>query len=89
MPFLIPPTEHSPAYQVNTMKVFPQKDIPEYIEAIAYKNLLFREKADALSKEGKDVEAQAAFAESQRLREQAMQLMQKKKAQAGAAPSPS
>ena len=60
---------------------------PEYIEAIAYKNLLFREKADALSKAGKDQEAQEAFKESQRLRELAMQLMQKKKA--APAPTPS
>jgi tetratricopeptide (TPR) repeat protein len=60
---------------------------PEYTEALAYKNLLYREKADALSKAGKDAEAQAAFAESQRLRDQALQLMQKKKAQAGAAPA--
>jgi tetratricopeptide (TPR) repeat protein len=62
---------------------------PEYTEAIAYKNLLFREKADALSKAGKDKEAQEAFAESLRLRDQAMQLMQKKKAEAQAAPAPS
>jgi tetratricopeptide (TPR) repeat protein len=62
---------------------------PEYTEAIAYKNLLYREKADALSKAGKDKEAQEAFAESQRLRDQAMQLMQKKKAEAAAAPAPS
>ncbi|HEX5043168.1 MAG TPA: tetratricopeptide repeat protein [Candidatus Polarisedimenticolaceae bacterium] len=62
---------------------------PEYTEAIAYKNLLFREKADALSKAGKDKEAQEAFAESIRLRDQAMQLMQKKKAEAQAAPAPS
>jgi len=60
---------------------------PEYTEAIAYKNLLYREKADALSKAGKDKEAQEAFAESVRLRDQAMQLMQKKKAAAAAAPS--
>ena len=60
---------------------------PEYTEAIAYKNLLYREKADALGKAGKFEEAQAAFAESQRLRDLAMQLMQKKKAAAGAAPS--
>jgi tetratricopeptide (TPR) repeat protein len=59
----------------------------EYMEAIAYKNLLFREKADALSKAGKLVEAQAALAESQRLRDQAIELMQKKKAEAEAAPS--
>jgi tetratricopeptide (TPR) repeat protein len=62
---------------------------PEYTEALAYKNLLYREKADALSKAGKDAEAQAAFAESLRLRDQAIQLMQKKKAEAAAAPSPS
>jgi len=62
---------------------------PEYVEAIAYKNLLFREKADALSKAGKDKEAQEAFAESVRLRDQAMQLMQKKKAEAAAAPAAS
>jgi hypothetical protein len=59
----------------------------EYTEAIAYKNLLYREKADALSKAGKDQEAQAAFAESLRLRDLAIQLMQKKKAQAAAAPA--
>ena len=35
---------------------------PEYTEAIAYKNLLYREKADALSKAGRDKEAQEAFA---------------------------
>lgn len=59
----------------------------EYTEAIAYKNLLYREKADALGKAGKFEEAQAAFAESQRLRDQALELMQKKKA--AAAPTPS
>jgi len=62
---------------------------PEYTEAIAYKNLLYREKADALHQAGKDQEAQEAFAESQRLRDQAIQLMQKKKAQAAAAPAAS
>ena len=62
---------------------------PEYTEAIAYKNLLYREKADALHLAGKDKEAQEAFAESLRLRDQAMQLMQKKKAEAQAAPAPS
>ena len=62
---------------------------PEYTEALAYKNLLFREKADALHLAGKDKEAQEAFAESLRLRDQAMQLMQKKKAEAQAAPAPS
>jgi tetratricopeptide (TPR) repeat protein len=62
---------------------------PEYTEALAYKNLLYREKADALSKAGKDAEAQAAFAESLRLRDEAIRLMQKKKAEAAAAPSPS
>jgi len=62
---------------------------PEYTEAIAYKNLLYREKADALHLAGKDKEAQEAFAESLRLRDQAMQLMLKKKAEAQAAPAPS
>jgi tetratricopeptide (TPR) repeat protein len=61
----------------------------EYTEAIAYKNLLFREKADALSKAGRFEEAQAAFAESVKLRDQAIELMKKKKAQAAAAPAAS
>jgi tetratricopeptide (TPR) repeat protein len=60
---------------------------PEYTEAIAYKNLLYREKADALSKAGNSEEAKAALDEALRLRDQAMQLMQKKKAQSEAPPS--
>jgi len=60
---------------------------PEYTEAIAYKNLLYREKADALSKAGKPEEAKAALDEALRLRDQAMELMQKKKAQGEAPPS--
>jgi len=60
---------------------------PQYTEAIAYKNLLYREKADALSAAGKPEEAKAALAEALRLREQAMELMQKKKAQGDTPPS--
>ena len=45
------------------------------------------DKSSKDSKSGKDKEAQEAFAESVRLRDQAMQLMQKKKAAAAPAPS--
>ncbi|HEX5041973.1 MAG TPA: tetratricopeptide repeat protein [Candidatus Polarisedimenticolaceae bacterium] len=60
---------------------------PDYLEALAYKNLLFREKADMLAEAGKPAEAEAALAEAFRLRDQAVKMMEKRKVEAAAEPS--
>lgn len=58
---------------------------PDYFDALSYTNLLYREKMKALVTEGKNVEAQEAFAKAEEYLKKALEVRKKQQEQQGAA----